>query len=75
MDKVHLILGPSGGVEKAVEYLQGISSLHLTKAKQSGHPDEMLAARHLSNFLTENIEKGVATSYMFVLFPLRPLST
>ncbi|KAL9576712.1 MAG: hypothetical protein Q9212_006873 [Teloschistes hypoglaucus] len=27
-------------------------------------PDEMLAARHLSNFLTENVEEGVATSYV-----------
>ncbi|KAL8738576.1 MAG: hypothetical protein Q9181_000627 [Wetmoreana brouardii] len=32
------------------------------------YPDEMLAARHLSNFLTENVQDGVATSYMFV-FP------
>ena len=28
--------------------------------------DEMLAARHLSNFLTENVELGIATSYMYV---------
>ncbi|KAL8666870.1 MAG: hypothetical protein Q9202_001110 [Teloschistes flavicans] len=27
-------------------------------------PDEMLAARHLSNFLTENVEEGVATTYV-----------
>ncbi|KAL8977306.1 MAG: hypothetical protein Q9205_006864 [Flavoplaca limonia] len=26
--------------------------------------DEMLAARHLSNFLTENVELGIATSYI-----------
>lgn len=29
-------------------------------------PDEMLAARHLSNFLTENVEEGIVTSYVYV---------
>lgn len=38
----------------------------------------MLAARHLSNFLTDNVEEGVATNYMFVSkfllpFPCRSL--
>ncbi|KAI4274612.1 MAG: hypothetical protein LQ337_003806 [Flavoplaca oasis] len=30
--------------------------------------DEMLAARHLSNFLTENVELGIATSYIPSIF-------
>ncbi|KAI4107333.1 MAG: hypothetical protein L6R37_001694 [Teloschistes peruensis] len=33
-------------------------------ARSGPFPDEMLAARHLSNFLTENVEEGVATSYV-----------
>ncbi|KAL8905028.1 MAG: hypothetical protein Q9207_002884 [Kuettlingeria erythrocarpa] len=64
VSNVRLILSYSGGIEKAVEYLKGFASLDLTKAKQLEHPDEMLAARYLSDFLTENIEEGVATSYI-----------
>ncbi|KAI4136404.1 MAG: hypothetical protein L6R39_007804 [Caloplaca ligustica] len=62
--KLRLTFCPPGGVDQAVECLKSFSNLNLNKGKQAEYPDEMLAARHLSNFLTDNVEEGVATSYM-----------
>ncbi|KAL8966467.1 MAG: hypothetical protein Q9197_005961 [Variospora fuerteventurae] len=62
--ELRLTLSPPGGVDKAVKYLAGFSNLTPSKGKQIQYPDEMLAARHLSNFLTDNVEEGVATSYI-----------
>ncbi|KAI4198885.1 MAG: hypothetical protein LQ348_001963 [Seirophora lacunosa] len=61
---LRLTLSPPGGVDKAVKYLEGFSNLNCSKGKQAEYPDEMLAARHLSNFLTDNVEEGVATNYI-----------
>ncbi len=42
----------------------GFAETACAKGPEVHHPIEMLAARHLSNFLTENVEPGVTTSYM-----------
>ncbi|KAI4251908.1 MAG: hypothetical protein L6R42_008191 [Xanthoria sp. 1 TBL-2021] len=42
----------------------GFAEIACAKGIEVHQPDEMLAARHLSNFLTENVEPGVATSYI-----------
>ncbi|KAI4172750.1 MAG: hypothetical protein LQ343_003342 [Gyalolechia ehrenbergii] len=52
------------GIGNIVEPLEGFSRITIDKKKQIHHPDEMLVARHLSSFLTDNVEKGVATSYI-----------
>ena len=60
---------------QALPSLESFAKLNL--GTEVEHPDKMLAARHLCNFLTENVEEGVATSYMSVhttSLPLKPLS-
>ncbi|KAL8933163.1 MAG: hypothetical protein Q9211_005929 [Gyalolechia sp. 1 TL-2023] len=52
------------GIGNIVEPLRRFSRITIDKKKQIHHPDEMLVARHLSNFLTDNVENGVATSYI-----------
>ncbi|KAL8848028.1 MAG: hypothetical protein Q9221_006933 [Calogaya cf. arnoldii] len=42
----------------------GFAKIVCVKGIEVHRPDEMLAARHLSNFLTENVELGIATSYI-----------
>lgn len=52
------------GIDNIVKPLEGLSRITIDKKEQIHHPDEMLVARHLSNFLTDNVEKGVATNYI-----------
>ncbi|KAL8646184.1 MAG: hypothetical protein Q9226_006974 [Calogaya cf. arnoldii] len=42
----------------------GFAEIACAKGIEVHQPDEMLAARHLSNFLTENVEPGITTSYI-----------
>ncbi|KAL8766076.1 MAG: hypothetical protein Q9209_007042 [Squamulea sp. 1 TL-2023] len=55
---------PPSGIERAFRGLSGFAEVIRAKDKGAQQPDKMLAARHLSNFLTENVESGVATSYI-----------
>ncbi|KAL8941325.1 MAG: hypothetical protein Q9216_002310 [Gyalolechia sp. 2 TL-2023] len=52
------------GIGSIIEPLERFSRITIDKKKRIQHPDEMLVARHLSSFLTDNVEKGVATSYI-----------
>ncbi|KAL8779455.1 MAG: hypothetical protein Q9213_006939 [Squamulea squamosa] len=55
---------PPSGIEGAFRGLSGFAEAIRAKDKGAHQPDKMLAARHLSNFLTENVEAGVATDYI-----------
>ncbi|KAL8699460.1 MAG: hypothetical protein Q9224_001402, partial [Gallowayella concinna] len=55
---------PPRGIETAFQGLSGFAQNIRAKGQATQHPDEMLAARHLSNFLTQNVEAGVASNYI-----------
>ncbi|KAL8834602.1 MAG: hypothetical protein Q9170_003678 [Blastenia crenularia] len=61
---LRLTLSPPRDVSNAAEYLKDFFQSNIGNNKKLRHPHEMLSARHLSNFLTENVEEGVATSYI-----------
>ncbi|KAL8902762.1 MAG: hypothetical protein Q9171_007604 [Xanthocarpia ochracea] len=52
------------GIRRAFRGLSGFAEIIHARSKEAQQPDEMLSARHLSRFLTENVEPGVATSYI-----------
>ncbi|KAL9603835.1 MAG: hypothetical protein Q9219_000944 [cf. Caloplaca sp. 3 TL-2023] len=52
------------GFGESVKHLNRFSQVKIDIDKHIQHPDEMLAARHLSKFLTDNVVEGVATSYI-----------
>ena len=52
------------GIRRAFRGLSSSAETIDARSKKAQQPDEMLSARHLSRFLTENVEPGVASSYM-----------
>ncbi len=54
----------SSAIRRAFRGLSGFAETIDARSRKAQQPDEMLSARHLSRFLTENVEPGVATSYM-----------
>ncbi|KAL8860556.1 MAG: hypothetical protein Q9178_002908 [Gyalolechia marmorata] len=52
------------GIRRAFRGLSGFAETIDARSKKAQQPDEMLSARHLSRFLTENVEPGVASSYI-----------
>ncbi|KAL8802701.1 MAG: hypothetical protein Q9200_006495, partial [Gallowayella weberi] len=55
---------PPSGIEVAFQGLSSFAQRLRAKGQAIQHLDEMLAARHLSNFLTQNVEAGVASNYI-----------
>ncbi|KAL8715878.1 MAG: hypothetical protein Q9220_000545 [cf. Caloplaca sp. 1 TL-2023] len=61
---IKLSLSPPSDNRKAFQALNDCSRIKRDTNIQIAHPHEMLAARHLSNFLDQNVQEGVATSYI-----------
>ncbi|KAL8946558.1 MAG: hypothetical protein Q9222_007065 [Ikaeria aurantiellina] len=61
---IKLSLSPPSDHQKAFQALNHCSQIKRGEGKQVVHPHKMLAARYLSNFLDQNVQEGVATSYI-----------
>ncbi|KAL8736747.1 MAG: hypothetical protein Q9166_000113 [cf. Caloplaca sp. 2 TL-2023] len=51
-------------LDQVFRSLSGFVETIRGKSKGAQQPDEMLSARHLSDFLTQNVEAGVVTSFI-----------